>query len=287
MKRAIYFLLTLAIIFPFSYTSPVELEPLRPTGEDFWDAGLPPSAQTAWESTVQTRFVRILNTKEHRRKEKVGSGVIVKLDQERRKALIVTTLHNIEAKDAHSDLYRKIKILFPGEHGNRSQIETFYRSKRVSIVMTRPDKDLAYLSVKYPKKARPAIAAFKSIDNDVTDPGGLIAIGFPYLGSYGNLIRDTSSSKKNKKLIRRFSIGKLLFKTLYKNNVHLLAHNAKIWNGNSGGPLVDNNGRVIGLNALIAYQNKISKQKASFFYAAICVSELLDDIEYINKNKLW
>jgi S1-C subfamily serine protease len=287
MKKTIYILLTLAIIFSLSYTRPVELEPSQPIGEGFRDAGLPPAAQTAWESTVQTRLVRIFKTKEHRRKEKVGSGVIVDLDPRRRKALIVTTLHNIKPKDAQSDLYRKIKILFPGEPGNRSQTETFYPSKKVFIIMTRPDKDLAYLSVKYPKKARPAIASFKSIDNDVTDPGNLIAIGFPYLGSYGNMNQGTSNSKKDERLIRRFSIGKFLFKTLYKNNVHLLAHSASIWDGNSGGPLVDNKGRVIGLNALIAYQNRISGKKTSFFYAAICVSEVLDDIEYINKNKLW
>jgi S1-C subfamily serine protease len=285
MKKTIYILLTLTIIFSYSYTRPVELEPSRPTGEGFLNAGLPPAAQTAWESTVQTRFIRI-KTDKHR-KEKVGSGVIVDLDPARRRVLIVTTHHNIRAKDAQSDLYRKIKILFPGEPGNKSQTETFYPSKRVSIVMTRPDKDIAYLSVKYPKKARPVIASFKSLDDDVIDPGSLIAIGFPYLSSYENLTHDTSNSKKNDKLIKRFSKGKFLFKTLYKNNVHLLAHNVKIWEGNSGGPLVDNNGRVIGLNALIAYQNKISEKKANFFYAAICVSEVLADIEYIKKNNLW
>ena len=274
MKKTIYILLILTVIFSFSYAKPEGLESSRPIVEGFWDAGLPPAAQTAWESTVQTRFIWMLITKKHL-KEKVGSGVIVDLDPGRRKALIVTTLHNIEDKDGQPSLYRKIKILFPGEPGNRSQIETFYPSKRVSIVITRPDKDLAYLSVEYPKKAQPAIASFKSIDNDVTVPGNLIAIGFPNLSS------------NRKKIIKRFSAGKFLFKTLGKNNVHLLAHNAKIWKGNSGGPLVDNNGRVIGLNALIAYQTKISVKNPRYFYAAICVSEMLDDIEYINKNKLW
>jgi len=285
MKKTILILLTLSVIFSFSYTRPGKLKPSRSIEEGFRDKGLPPAAQTAWKSTVQTRFIRIKTNK--LRKEKVGSGVIVDLDPARQKALIVTTFHNIEDKETYSDLCRIIEILFPGKPANRSQTETLYPSKKVSIVMIRPDKDIAYLSVTYPKKARPAIATFKSINNDVINPGDLIAIGFPFLSPYENSLRDPSDSPKNTQLIKRFSKGKLLFKTLYKNNVHLLAHNAEIWKGNSGGPLVDNKGRVIGLNDLIVYHNNIPGKKTIFFNAAICVSEVLDDIDYIIKNKLW
>ena len=80
--------------------------------------------------------------------------------------------------------------------------------------------------------------------------------------------------------------------------MYILAHNADMLRGNCGGPLVDENGNVIGINSLVVYpDNKKANDDSSYdycpgapncFYAAVSSSEVLKDLEFIKtQEKEW
>jgi S1-C subfamily serine protease len=267
-----------------------------PTGEGFWEVNLPPSAQTAWQSTVQVRCLQIqmCETEKIKKKIKVGAGFIVDLDPERKKALIVTNNHCIKRQ---KNLPYKYEVKIPLRPGKESKKEKYFLTRKVSVVMAHSDKDLAYLSVQYPHNPHPTAAHLKAIDKHGYSSGKVISIGFPHLPLRQGKNWNVSRPKNYKKIIKRYSRGKLLAKGLSRDKVYILAHNADMLPGSCGGPLVDEEGNIVGINSLVFHPDKKNVDDASLydycpgapnrFYVAISSSEVLKDIELIKKNKLW
>jgi hypothetical protein len=292
MKKTIYILMSLTIIFSISYAKPKGLEPLhmRPIGAGFWDAGLPESAHTAWRSTVLIQFTRVPALGETKIKVSTGSGIILAVDRQRQVALIVTSNHSLDRSIMR--LYY-CEVNFP----RQAKKEKYCQTRKVSVVMAQTHKDLIYISVKYPPKAQPIAASLKAVDNKQTPPGYIISIGYPFLQLRRKTDWNIPRPKNYKKIIKRYSLGKLLTESLNKNGVYLLAHNADLLKGNSGGPLVAPDGHIIGINTGIFNSAAAKTSRGSVyaycpgsanrFYFAVSSSEVLDDIEYIKKNKLW
>lgn len=267
-----------------------------PSGEGFWEVNLPLSAQKAWQSTVQVRCIQIqmCETEKIKKKVKVGAGFIVDVDPERQKALIVTNNHCIKSQD---NLLYQYEVRIPRKPKKVSKKEKYFLTKKVSIVLAQSNKDLVYLSVQYPHNPHPTAAHLKAIDNHGYSSGKVISIGFPHLYLRQKRNWGVSRPKNYRKITKRYSRGKLLAKGLSGDKVYILAHNADMLRGSCGGPLVDRDGNVVGINSLVVYPDDKSVDDGSLydycpgapnhFYVAISISEVLKDIELIKKNKLW
>lgn len=262
--------------------------------EGFWDSNLPPAAQKAWQSTIQIRFIRITEIQDSKRKVKVGAGIILDLDPERQEALIVTTNHCL--KGQKNRLYR-YEIKFPGKPGKEPGKETYYLARKAAIVLIQPGKDLVYLSVQYPPQSHPTVAPLRAVDNDGTHSKDLISIGFPCLYLRQKKNWNPARPKNYKKIIKRFSRGNVLAKGLSGNQVYVLAHNADMLSGNCGGPLVDQDGSVVGINSRVFRRTAKGANDRSMYdylpgspdcyYVAVSISEVLKDLKFIKKNNLW
>ena len=288
----ILFMVLTTVIF-ISFVHPDQPQRKKNTlGEGFWDCTVPESAREAWQSTVQVRLIRICEPGETQRKVKIGAGIILEIDSERQAAIIVTSKHCIDGLTNRQYLY---DIKFPGKPEKESEKEKYYTARNVSIIETQPFRDLVYLEVKYPDKAQFLAANLQPIDNDHKPYDNLIAIGFPNLQMRSRKSWNVSRPKNFKKIIKRFSRGKLLAKGQSADNVYILAHNADILPGNCGGPLVDHNGNVIGINAGLFYPDVAKNSESSkydycpgnpnMFYYAVSSSEILKGFESIKKNK--
>ncbi|MDA2808416.1 S1C family serine protease [Nocardiopsis suaedae] len=113
------------------------------------------------------------------------------------------------------------------------------RSSPAEIVGTRPDSDLAVVKVERPQQVEPLEFG---TSEDVTVGDQVIAIGAP-LGLAGTVTTGIISAKD-----RQVALGEDGDRT----DIDALQTDAAINPGNSGGPLVDLEGRVIGVNTAIA-----------------------------------
>jgi hypothetical protein len=289
-------ILLLAAGFFISFANPTQPQPKPKTsGEGFWASNLPKTAHRAWQGTVQIRNVVITKTENPMKDTKIASGVILKVDTVNRVVLVVTHLHCLSRK-SNGEYRCRYEARFPGNLNKKSQATKYYLTSKISIVMSQPNKHLAYLKIKYPKKANPIVPTLKAIDNDKVSNMELTAIGFPCL-----LLRSKQNWNKSrpgnyKKILKRFSKGKLLAKGLSKNKVFLLMHTADSLNGNCGGPLIDQEGQIVGINCMIYFPDATkAKSKSKYchcngercYYIAISSSEVLKDLDLIKKNNLW
>ncbi|WP_239647294.1 S1C family serine protease [Nocardiopsis baichengensis] len=113
------------------------------------------------------------------------------------------------------------------------------RSSPAEIVGTRPESDLAVVKVERPQQVEPLEFG---PSEDVTVGDQVIAIGAP-LGLAGTVTTGIISAKD-----RSVALGEEGART----DIDALQTDAAINPGNSGGPLVDLEGRVIGVNTAIA-----------------------------------
>jgi S1-C subfamily serine protease len=264
------------------------------SGEGFMDYNIPGFAQKAWQSTVQLRITLIHARGRREGRPMIGAGIILDLDEQKQEALIVTVNHY---NNGRKNRKFKFEVRFPGEPKNKSGEEKYYTARRTAIILTQANKDLVYLKVKYPKKALPTAAPLRVIDNERAVPESLMTIGFPFLQLRQLEKWNTPVPENYKKLIKRFSRGNLIGKGLSRNKVYILAHNADMLKGNSGGPLVDQDGNVVGINLGMFHLNTkgntgasnsvYTSGSANRFYYAISASEVVEDIEHIRNHKLW
>jgi serine protease Do len=142
-----------------------------------------------------------------------------------------------------------VKVRFFGEK----------QSVPVQIVGTNYDLDLAVLKAALPKKNLPVLPFGRSKDVRVGE--WVVAIGCP-LGLDHSVTVGVISAKE-----RPITIGD-------RHYAHLIQTDAAINRGNSGGPLINSKGKVIGINTAVSQ----SSQGIGFAIAIDVVREALDEL---------
>lgn len=103
--------------------------------------------------------------------------------------------------------------------------------------------------------------------DDVVETQNIYALGFPGATSLGDVDRVYTSSDVT---ITNGIVGK--FQAI--SNINFILHNAVLGEGNSGGPLIDSNGNVVGVNTM--YNDTDS---ASTYYYSIAINEVTEVLD--------
>lgn len=151
------------------------------------------------------------------RHSSVGTGIVIDQDGH-----ILTNNHVVADAD-------NIKVEFPSENG---------KSYKAEVVGRDPNSDLAVIKL----TEKPAVLPVATLgDSDALQPGNIIiAIGSP-LGFKQSVSTGVVSAKGR-------TLNELPFERFIQTD-------AAINRGNSGGPMVNLNGEVVGINTLISTSN--------------------------------
>ena len=104
-------------------------------------------------------------------------------------------------------------------------------------------------------------------DSDkLTETQAVYALGFPFTASW---VSDDQTYVSSDVTITNGIVGK--FQNI--NNIPYVLHNAGLSAGNSGGPLVDSNGAVIGVNTMYA-----GDSNGNNYYYSIAINEIKDTL---------
>lgn len=168
--------------------------------------------------------------------QEVGSGSGVIFDA---RGYVATNHHVVEGAQA-------IEVVFLD--GQRAQ---------ATVVGTEPNLDVAIL--KLPDDTElPAIAALA--DSSTLEPGmRVLAIGSPLGTQYQNTVTTGIIAGLNRRVREQsFDLRTFTVREYDANAAPLIQTDAAINSGNSGGPLIDLAGEVVGLNTLIVRSNPSS-----------------------------
>ena len=131
--------------------------------------------------------------------------------------------------------------------GNVSAINVVYDKndyEECYIVDYDETKDIAIIKINEPTNKRKAIE-FGTVSNDLVGKDAF-AVGFPVIAE--TTVHSVSQFGKNDATVTSGSINRII--TESGSGRQLLQIDVNIRGGNSGGPLVDENGAVIGINTL-------------------------------------
>ncbi len=213
---------------------------------DFQSAEIPAPLRDAWDATVllSTRsWAGSANFPSH----ETGSGLILDIDDQRR-LWIATSAHVVPCAGRCL-----IRVYLPPSSVTGRTVST-----SAEIVWRDADQDLALLRCTLPLRVdRRQVAIARPANGPLVAGTRVVAIGFPDL----QLLHPRRSKDKAGK---RFSSGLLLGEINHLNANyfsfgsrhaagqlsldHALTHDAALLPGSSGGPLVDDQGQVLGIN---------------------------------------
>jgi len=244
--------------FPATASPP----PARLLGEGFSSSrrGLPAPARDAWSATV---MVVRLEGKGDRSDDPLslpyggwGSGLVVSVDDSRRRragrsAVIATTSHVVRCGQAPC----RYAVGFTDPRGS----DVRYWTMRASLEDGSPGTDLAFLRVDVPPQVSPSTPTLADPACQGDDLAPTIAVGWPNLTlRTGWNVPPPANSEL---LLKRYSEGRRVqhisaypLRTAdleHGERVPIILHNADLLPGSSGGPLLDEHGRVIGINSRI------------------------------------
>ena len=205
---------------------------------------------------LERSVVRVLNPRYDRKGQvsgmSTGTGVIINGG-----GYVATNHHVIEgAKTLHVAVYDKEKLV---------TVE--------KIIWRSEEKDLAILKL---EEELPAPASFSTFIPEKAD--GVLALGYPGVadrlvsrdeGLMGVLARDATLTKG---VIGRKFYGP--WDGRGGEDISIIQHSAQINKGNSGGPLFDSCGRVIGINTQTSLSNVQGVAATGVFFASD-INELL------------
>jgi hypothetical protein len=193
-----------------------------------------------------------------------GTGIIIST-----KGYVVTNYHVV--KDAEK------VVVFYGR-GETAFI------KEASIVVSEPSKDLVILKC----ESLPQTEDFIVADHKTSAGQEVMAIGFPAIlddmyasngesdlkasGRPDEFVIDPSSIANFVPVSFPGNAGKeMRIESSFGGDFRAIAHSAKISEGNSGGPLIDKDGRIVGINVQMA-SNKLGADYAFAIHASELVT---------------
>lgn len=170
----------------------------------------------------------------------MGTGFVVG-----KNGIVVTNHHVIDRA--------KVIYLFSGHDGNKPEKHV------ANIIWASPDVDLAVLSA--PTLQAPPLALLEMIPSKGVS---VFAIGYPGAAD-DNAKPDRLESTATQGIVSR------VFKSSWSGkgrNIDIVQHSAPINHGNSGGPLIDACGRVIGVNTQKTLGGEIHGNSKTGFYVS-------------------
>lgn len=178
----------------------------------------------------------------------IGSGVVVAPDK------IVTNAHVVEALrfDESANI-----VIVPSDGG---------QTYRATVTASSPGKDLALLQL-----ASGSLIPASVFAGTVTDGADVFAIGYPASVDIALEQSEADVLRPQQPVKTRGTISS----GRTSKTVESLLHTAPIAPGNSGGPIVDSCGRVVGINSF----GSLANEGGAEFYFAISARELSSFLE--------
>jgi hypothetical protein len=254
MKRIaplILLFMTAAVGRPVTAVTPIPST--SPEGFSISAAGLPAEAADAWRATVQIEGSTIVRRagRDPILRVKRGSGVVMRLDGDLRMVVIATNAHIITCQGQACDL--RVGFGDPFSEAGPAWTES------VRIVSRESSKDLAILEVLVPDSAAPRVANFAATRCADVEGGRLLSIGWPDLTVRKRWGVKPPANRTDH--VKRYSMGRLLASLRgYRirsqaeqlmERMQVLFHNADVLPGSSGGPVVNAEGAIVGINTMV------------------------------------
>jgi hypothetical protein len=288
-----------AIIFILPARADTPVADSSPEGFSASSEGLPEAVIDAWYATViiESRRIDWLPGRQPRWRGKTGSGTVVKIDHGRSVAVIATNAHVITCGDQACGL----RVGF--SHSEASRIPKW--TKLVRVVSRDTAKDLAFIEAEIPHGAEVRAPKFAATECGEVLTERVLSIGWPDLSVRRKWGVEPPPNSHDR--VKRYSDGIFLLSLKRRRNesgvgrsldrMQVLFHNSDVLPGSSGGPVVNWDGEIFGMNTMILRGVSTSdshrfcarldlRKSGDCVHVAIASRELIDEFERLYASRI-